>query len=234
MSSSRENILARLRGAGPVDEPAQPAVATAQPAWSAREKRLRFIDRMTSVRAEVIETDAQSLGMALADWFEGRELQTLLHDPASPWADAIAAAAEEAPDFPRLLAFDQEIEQWRDTLFSMVDAAITTTLGGIAETGSLILWPTPTEPRSMSLVPSVHIAIVEEERLFATFSEAIEKQGWKTRMPANALLISGPSKSADIERTLAYGVHGPKALVVLLVRGEEAVDESEDEEGEDG
>jgi L-lactate dehydrogenase complex protein LldG len=36
-------------------------------------------------------------------------------------------------------------------------------------------------------------------------------------MPSNALLISGPSKSADIEQTLAYGVHGPKELVVILV-----------------
>ncbi len=35
-------------------------------------------------------------------------------------------------------------------------------------------------------------------------------------MPTNALLISGPSKSADIEQTLAYGVHGPKELLVLV------------------
>ena len=41
---------------------------------------------------------------------------------------------------------------------------------------------------------------------------------WSDKMPTNALLISGPSKSADIEQTLAYGVHGPKELVVLLIR----------------
>ena len=235
MSQARENILGRLRGAGATAEPARQEISTSEPAWSAREKRLRFIDRLTAVRAEVIETDAASVGAVLAGWIEGRGLRTLLHDPASLWADAIAAAAEEAAEFPRLLAFDQEIETWRDELFHAVDAAITTTLGGIAETGSLILWPTPDEPRSMSLVPPVHIAIVEEERLFATFSEAIDKQGWREKMPTNALLISGPSKSADIERTLAYGVHGPKALVVLLVRSEEtAADESEDEGAEDG
>ena len=42
------------------------------------------------------------------------------------------------------------------------------------------------------------------------------KQRWAEAMPTNALLISGPSKSADIEQTLAYGVHGPKELIVLV------------------
>jgi len=40
---------------------------------------------------------------------------------------------------------------------------------------------------------------------------------WASQMPTNALLISGPSKSADIEQTLAYGVHGPKELVVIII-----------------
>ena len=42
-------------------------------------------------------------------------------------------------------------------------------------------------------------------------------QGWAQGMPTNALLISGPSKSADIAQVLAYGVHGPRSLLVLIV-----------------
>jgi L-lactate dehydrogenase complex protein LldG len=45
----------------------------------------------------------------------------------------------------------------------------------------------------------------------------MREQGWAQAMPTNALLISGPSKTADIEQTLAYGVHGPKRLIVLVV-----------------
>ena len=41
--------------------------------------------------------------------------------------------------------------------------------------------------------------------------------GWGRSLPPNALVISGPSKTADIEQTLAYGVHGPKRLIVVLV-----------------
>jgi L-lactate dehydrogenase complex protein LldG len=99
-----------------------------------------------------------------------------------------------------------------------VDAAVTTTLGGIAETGTLILWPDQNEPRMMSLVPPIHIAILEAGKLFNTFAEAVATMQWASSMPTNALLISGPSKSADIEQTLAYGVHGPKELVILLIR----------------
>ena len=46
-------------------------------------------------------------------------------------------------------------------------------------------------------------------------------EGWTDGLPTNALLISGPSKTADIQVTLAYGAHGPKELVVLLI-GDEA------------
>ena len=46
-------------------------------------------------------------------------------------------------------------------------------------------------------------------------------EGWANGLPTNALLISGPSKTADIQVTLAYGAHGPKELVVLLI-GDEA------------
>ena len=46
----------------------------------------------------------------------------------------------------------------------------------------------------------------------------MRSEHWAERMPPNALLVSGPSKTADIEQTLAYGVHGPKRLVVVAVR----------------
>jgi L-lactate dehydrogenase complex protein LldG len=96
-------------------------------------------------------------------------------------------------------------------------AGFTTTLGGIAETGGLLLAPGPMEPRLLSLVPPVHLALLRAERIFDTLFQAFQELGWNREPPANALVISGPSKTADIEQTLAYGVHGPKRLVVILV-----------------
>ena len=91
----------------------------------------------------------------------------------------------------------------------------------IAETGTLILWPDANEPRLMSLVPPVHIVLLDATRIYNTFFEAMTAEGWKDGLPTNALLISGPSKTADIQQTLAYGAHGPKELVVLMLNSEE-------------
>jgi L-lactate dehydrogenase complex protein LldG len=65
-------------------------------------------------------------------------------------------------------------------------------------------------------VPPIHFVIVDGNKLYNNFAEAIETEQWAEQMPTNALLISGPSKSADIQQTLAYGVHGPTELIVIL------------------
>jgi L-lactate dehydrogenase complex protein LldG len=90
-------------------------------------------------------------------------------------------------------------------------------MGGIAETGAIILWPDKKEPRLMSLVPPIHIAVLDADKIFNTFGEAMQEQRWPEKMPTNAVLISGPSKTADIELILAFGVHGPKELIVLIL-----------------
>jgi L-lactate dehydrogenase complex protein LldG len=80
-----------------------------------------------------------------------------------------------------------------------------------------VLWPDAREPRLMSLVPPLHIALLQSDKIYNSFYEIIQVEKWPDRMPTNALLISGPSKTADIEMTLAFGVHGPRELVVMII-----------------
>jgi L-lactate dehydrogenase complex protein LldG len=106
-------------------------------------------------------------------------------------------------------------------MFHDIPASLTSARCAIAETGTLVLWPDADEPRLMSLVPPVHIVLLDAASIHNTFYEVMQREGWSNGLPTNTLLISGPSKTADIQVTLAYGAHGPKELVVLLI-GDEA------------
>ncbi len=215
MSSARHHILQRLRAVPRpvVDTTGRDFIPSYD--WDKAEKIKRFTERMQAVRAEIHLSDQQSWLMKLADLCKAKGLNNLLASPNTLWGQSIYQSTEY---FPTLKAYDQPIETWKEDMFYGIDASVTSTLGGIAETGTLILWPNADEPRLMSLVPPVHFVILETEYLYSTFAEAMQTQDWINQgMPTNALLISGPSKSADIAQVLAYGVHGPKELVVILV-----------------
>jgi len=103
-----------------------------------------------------------------------------------------------------------------DTLFE-ADAAITGAVAAIAETGSLVCEAKHGVARSSSLVPPVHIAVVATSQLLADLCDYFGGLGELEELPANINLISGPSKTADIEGVLVMGVHGPGQVHVILV-----------------
>ena len=116
--------------------------------------------------------------------------------------------------------FERPLEDWKGELFDAVDAAVTSTVAGIADTGTLVLRPGPGEPRTLSLVPAVHVAVLAASRLHASLPAAMRALypgDGAPDLPTNLLLVTGPSKTADIQQVLAYGAHGPKELVIVLV-----------------
>jgi L-lactate dehydrogenase complex protein LldG len=101
----------------------------------------------------------------------------------------------------------------RDVLFA-ADVGITGVVGLLAETGSLIVHATKSEPRSGSLLPPVHIAIARRDQIVADVFDVFEKT---TILPSNLVLITGPSKTGDIELKLVTGVHGPGEVHVIVM-----------------
>ena len=217
MSSARDNILARLRARNPDKAPVEVDRDIRSPGWGQEERIDRFCKAMRSVRTEVHPVSAEEWPQKLVELVREKGFKNLLYGAGGPLAETIEKAWQGQDGLPPLVTRTEPVDGWKDELFYEIDAAITSTRSGIAEVGAMILWPTPEEPRTFSLVPPVHIAVVEADALHDTFAEAIENEKWHEGMPTNALLISGPSKSADIEQTLAYGVHGPVELIVLLV-----------------
>jgi L-lactate dehydrogenase complex protein LldG len=141
-------------------------------------------------------------------------VQRLLLDRASPEGAALAAAL---PAAVQTIPFSQPLEAWKGILFSSIDAGFTVARSGIAATGTLVLAPDAGSPRTVSLVPPLHVALVYASTLHADLHAAVHAEGWSAGMPANLVLVSGPSKTSDIQQTLAYGAHGPAALWVVIV-----------------
>jgi L-lactate dehydrogenase complex protein LldG len=116
---------------------------------------------------------------------------------------------------PELVAYTGPVETFKDDLFQ-IDAGITSVRGGGRYRRRGPLAHTGYEPRLMSLVPPVHVAVLDADTIYNSLAEMMAVENWADGMPTNALLISGPSKTADIEFTLVFGVHGPKELVLLI------------------
>jgi len=217
-SSSRVRIFKRLDSVGKhVDVEALETSRMPIEKLGGNEKIARLKNLMEAVRAQVYVVETEKWAGQLKTILIKRDLKTLLYAPETTAGDMLKKAWMEEPDgLPELVAYTADIEEFKEDLFQ-IDAAITSTAGGIAEIGALVLWPDRKEPRLMSLVPPIHIAVLEAGKIFNTFGEAMQTENWATKMPANIVLISGPSKTADIELTLAFGVHGPKELLVLIL-----------------
>lgn len=216
--SARDAILNRLyqRRDGAISAPESDFSIVQAKQWSDEDKIDLFQQKIESVHAEVHRVSKDNWLDKLKELAQAKGLNNMLvPQQAQVGVDVRADWSEDG--LPELLSYDQPIEGWKAELFSNVDGAVTDVRSAVAETGSLVLWPDNDQPRLMTLVPPIHFAILDAEQLKNTFHEVIVSEGWVQQgMPTNALLISGPSKTADIEQTLAYGVHGPKELIVLI------------------
>lgn len=94
-------------------------------------------------------------------------------------------------------------------------AGLTGALAGIAETGSLVLAGGPGHPLSASLLPEVHIAILHADQIIAHLVDGLKLPALQSA--SSSLVISGPSRTADIEMTLTVGMHGPGEVHVFCL-----------------
>lgn len=100
------------------------------------------------------------------------------------------------------------------------DVGITEVQAGIAETGTLVLDSSVERNRLVSLVPPVHIAILDASRIYLTLGETLAFFQSNGEVSPAITFITGPSRTGDIELTLTVGVHGPKELYVIVNEGQ--------------
>lgn len=219
--SARDRILAKLRAAQPAQPNALPDpaehYATRARKDSKAERLARFRTGIEGFHAEVHLSTATDWPDLLASLCAQKQVGTLMYGADTPAGARLQAAGCGATT---LRPWQGQFEELKADLFHAVDAGFTQTRGAIAETGSLIVWASAAEPRTLSLVPPIHFALLDANQIHPTFFDALRSENWAAGLPTNALLISGPSKTADIQQTLAYGAHGPKELVVIVINAE--------------
>lgn len=206
--SERDEILRRLR--------ARERSQARPPAWRSRQHlpdlAAAFYQALTAAGGEVRR--ASSLESAL------NELSMLLDELK---ALRVAANAEPPLDQVDVSARWPGLT-WHVTgrtegdlraFCASADAGLTSADAALAETGTIVVSSGPGRSRLVSLLPPVHVALLPTSRLTSDLFTWIAAVG-RSELPASITLVSGPSKTADIEQTLAIGVHGPKRVIAIL------------------
>lgn len=205
--TDRDQILTTLRRqARDVDHP---------PAWTSRrafaDLAARFTASLTAAHGEPHHADSLGEAWDLLDrLLADLAAQRVVVNAEPPLSDLDLAGRWPAITWHVVGQTPGDLR----TFCVGADAGLSGADAALAETGTLVVSSGPGKSRLATLLPPVHIAMVPTSRLTADlFTWTAGRSGG---LPANVTLISGPSKTADIEQTMAIGVHGPKRLIVIL------------------
>jgi L-lactate utilization protein LutC len=205
---SRDHILHRVRTG--IGRSAGEAVADPPPV------RLRIPD---------VDRESRIAGMLKrVEALAGKSLRT--HDPRAAVAAAIEGKTAVASNSPYLaergistLAGVRSGITDREELraaCAVTDVGITSADYALADTGTLVMIASPHEARLISLLPPAHIAVVPAERILSGLDELFSILPDPAGQTSSMVLITGPSRTADIEQILVRGVHGPGQIMVIV------------------
>ena len=147
-------------------------------------------------------------------------------DPRAWVAEAIAGKTAVAsnssylancgiPSLPGVRSGILDREELR-SLCATADIGITSADYALADTGTLVMLASPQEARLVSLLPPAHIAVVPRDRILTGLDELFTLVPLPASATSSMVLITGPSRTADIEQILVRGVHGPGLITVII------------------
>ncbi len=204
MSDARADILRRIRARRREDgRPSASAGGRGPlPRWTGTPLE-RFVQRAAAMASTVeCVTGRDAIPMAIAQYLRAlgvpatgacwRELAALPWGAAGISVEARPARADDA-------------------------IGVTGVFCAIAETGTLVLASGPDTPASVSLLPETHIAVVSQAVIVPAMEDAWDRLRAAGTMPRAVNLVSGPSRTADIEQTVTLGAHGPARVHIIVL-----------------
>ncbi len=161
--------------------------------------RSTFIQEAEALSAKIIPTTQALLSTHLLSYLQERGINEI----------QLGANLTELAQLPKIVSTREANPK--------IAVGITRAEAGVAETGSILVIGENRDALAASLLPEIHIALLRADVIYRTLDEVLSLPDIvKSRAAA---LISGPSRTADIEMTLTIGVHGPKELLIFLIDG---------------
>lgn len=167
-----------------------------------------FRDMASGAAAELIDINSMNhLPAAVAEWLNKHDFKSLV----SASDDCLNELDWSAlGDIKR----EQRVAQSGDV------ASLTTSMTGIAETGTLMMYSRPESPTTLNFLPDCHLVLLRESTIVGSYEDAWQmvREQNPDEMPRTVNMITGPSRSADIGQKLQMGAHGPCVLVIFILK----------------
>lgn len=221
-----ETVIGRIRqglNPGATQEPAGPVAAQTTPAaprgLDPDELRSQFVAALKAVGGNAIEASTEanavekigdvlrSAGVRSAAIGEG------ITTDAAPAVARLSHAGYQLTSIPQHNGPHGALKQ----TLSAIDAGIVEADYGIASTGTLVMIADAARPRSLSLLPPVNIVLLRAARILPDLAAVLRTVGPQTVVAHPMVMITGPSRTADIEKRIVIGVHGPRELYVVVI-----------------
>lgn len=223
MTASRETVLNAVRRAlradgardsereaveGRLAEPPR-GIIPARGQRSREERVALFMEMAEAVNATVERVaSASDVPERIAGYLRAHNLPHSLVHGADPWLAGLPWDSQ--PALERRQGRAQGDEQ----------TGLSRAFGGVAETGTLILTSGPDNPTTVNFLPENHIVAIASDDIagdYETVLARLREDHGKGKMPRLVNMITGPSRSADIQQTLLLGAHGPRRLHIIVV-----------------
>jgi len=214
--SARDNILRRLRAAQPPaasPKSPEPRHMIPLPAMSPQQLAEHFVAAAEGLGCHVYRLHDNELLEQLMELLEGERV-------VLGWAED-QLPLPGLPGYLQELGIDMLVPAAIDDVAATARVGITGASAALAATGSLVVESGRGRPRASSLLPDRHIALVRSRDILPTLEDwqaAQQARGYPAfRHASNTVIITGPSKTADIGHQLVKGAHGPRELHILLL-----------------
>lgn len=176
--------------------------------------RQRALDVNAVIHGPMGRHGAPRAVAGIASGHEGESFMAWDDLPASGVASALTAAGLER------VTYDVPTDGRLDHQLGYYDLhiGVTGATGGLAESGSVILSHGAGRPRMASLVPEIHVVLLEVSSIERTLAHWAHKHHEAAADTTNLVIVTGPSRTGDIEQQLNLGVHGPRHVHVVLIK----------------